>query len=306
MYMYTCIYGFAFYRFTCSCFIYLSPVEKEKQAFIHDYNMIQRIATSGRWTEGMHWLTQYVTFNHPNCWGCFSINSNGFMRSGVVIVQDYIGMPQQPGNQVVHADEASWMAEVMKSESVLEPSIFGDVQSILEATQLHMCFFVNREIRNFPTQRVSFNDVWKTCIIFQPKETCFLCQTCGSCQKYPDFAHRIPCKHITKFIHIHMYYICVHVYMHISGLYNKYIRISLYLYIYIYTHFFLPPDVERPPAWKNNPMFIWRNSYFRLRWHIFEWTILIKPIGSMGLVYLPTWMVDLYGKCRYTFGWFVW
>jgi len=30
------------------------------------------------------------------------------MRSGVVIVQDYIGMPQQPGNQVVHADEASW------------------------------------------------------------------------------------------------------------------------------------------------------------------------------------------------------
>ena len=81
------------------------------------------------------------------------------MRSGVVIVQDYIGMPQQPGNQVVHADEASWMAEVMKSESVLEPSIFGDVQSILEATQLHMCFFVNREIRNFPTQRVSFNDV---------------------------------------------------------------------------------------------------------------------------------------------------
>ena len=24
----------------------------------------------------------------------------------------------------------------------------------------------------------------------------------------------------------------------------------------------------------------------------------LVPIGSMGLVYLPTWMVDLYGKCR--------
>ena len=137
MYMYTCIYGFAFYRFTCSCFIYLSPVEKEKQAFIHDYNMIQRIATSGRWTEGMHWLTHYVTFNHPNCWGCFSINSNGFMRSGVVIVQDYIGMPQQPGNQVVHADEASWMAEVMKSESVLEPSIFGGEGEAVRPCNFH-------------------------------------------------------------------------------------------------------------------------------------------------------------------------
>ena len=25
---------------------------------------------------------------------------------------------------------------------------------------------------------------------------------------------------------------------------------------------------------------------------------LLLPIGSMGLVYLPTWMVDFYGKCR--------
>ena len=24
----------------------------------------------------------------------------------------------------------------------------------------------------------------------------------------------------------------------------------------------------------------------------------INPIPSMGLVYLPTWMADLYGKCR--------
>ena len=23
-----------------------------------------------------------------------------------------------------------------------------------------------------------------------------------------------------------------------------------------------------------------------------------NPIGSMGLVYIPTWMVDFYGKCR--------
>ena len=44
-------------------------------------------------------------------------------------------------------------------------------------------------------------------------------------------------------------------------------------------------------------------------WHFCSWNLrwLIKgkhilstslPIGSMGLVYLPTWMVDVYGKCR--------
>ena len=63
------------------------------------------------------------------------------MRSGVVIVQDYIGMPQQPGNQVVHADEASWMAEVMKSESVLEPSIFGGEGEAVRPCNFHFQFW---------------------------------------------------------------------------------------------------------------------------------------------------------------------
>ena len=32
-----------------------------------------------------------------------------------------------------------------------------------------------------------------------------------------------------------------------------------------------------------------------------------KPIGSMGLVYLPTWMVDFYGKCRQIYHtWILW
>ena len=31
------------------------------------------------------------------------------------------------------------------------------------------------------------------------------------------------------------------------------------------------------------------------------------PIGSMGLVYLPTWMVDFYGKCRWIcHTWILW
>ena len=34
---------------------------------------------------------------------------------------------------------------------------------------------------------------------------------------------------------------------------------------------------------------------------------MVLPMGSMGLVYLPTWMVDFYGKCSYLYHtWILW
>ena len=43
-------------------------------------------------------------------------------------------------------------------------------------------------------------------------------------------------------------------------------------------------------------------------WKRSEVTIVREvPIGSMGLVYLPTFMVDFYGKCRQIYHtWMVW
>ena len=47
------------------------------------------------------------------------------------------------------------------------------------------------------------------------------------------------------------------------------------------------------------------NFYFQIRQSdgfsmIFHGSMVVPiyPIGSMGLVYLPTFMVDFYGKCR--------
>ena len=71
-YIYICIFMVARFIDLLLHVLFTYPRLKQKNRRLHiDYNMIQRIATSGRWTEVEHWLTQYVTFNHPNCWECF-------------------------------------------------------------------------------------------------------------------------------------------------------------------------------------------------------------------------------------------